>query len=762
MRTALASLLLLVALPARAQFQPEPLRLPATVASELAAARLVASGGGDLLVLEPPGGVFTAFLRHGALLAPAPPPVAIPADGGYMAAGRFEAAAAGAVEDLVFGTLGGLKVAFGAEPGTVRDFPALFPSPPLAVSRVRLLPRAADVAIASIGTGRESPGQLTAVDLSGARPPAVPALLSVAVPPFIGAEDGDLVDRVYPLRLSPAALSAGVDDAVLPLYQGLLVVWHRAAPAGPVLSALDLEGVASGARDALGIAEWLPPGLTGGGSVHGAAALDADGDGTPDLVFSYAHDRSPDLPGELLYAANGGTAASLAVPPWRSLKGRADLAAIVDPLTLRALPLDPPAVAVFDRGLQAIVLLRGDARSGFTTSSLEAPGVTVREMVLADVVGSAAPDLVVHAVRSLTEAEVWVYPDAGDQAPRVAFDPPAPAEALRGQDLPLAVSATDPDGTCIVAWLLGGRLSAPAGAGLAWTVPGSALCQAGAAIEVTARATDDLGVFAEAAASIAVAARPSLRLVGEPPDRLVLPPGGVSAEAEGQAWPACGRTATFSWGEAGLPGLVEQGVTGGPAWSRRAFAVPEAAYPDALAGAPALTLAAVDDLGASGQATLQLAIDASGLVEASVGLDRPALAPGEVAMATARLRSRIGAPLPAVRVALRGTCLAVAGPAEASGASIVPGAAAGEWVLDALPGLDGEVAIRVPVRAEGGPGSLSVEAFSSGGHRLTPAAGSAPPGQELPGCGCGGGPGGAAGLLGLLALLLPSRRRRAT
>jgi uncharacterized protein (TIGR03382 family) len=417
-------------------------------------------------------------------------------------------------------------------------------------------------------------------------------------------------------------------------------------------------------------------------------------------------------------------------------------------------------MAIFDRTLQEILIVRGDARAGFTVRELQAPGVTVRRMLLADVVGSPAPDLVAFVVPGAGRGEVWVYPDEGDLAPSVAFDPAPPAEALRGQDLPLAVAVSDPDSAFTVSWVLGDRLAAPVASGRAWTLPGVQTCEAGATLEVTARATDDLGVFGEARASVAVVARPSLRLLGAEPDRLVLPPGGAAGVAEGQAWPACGRHATFTWGDAGLPGLVETALEVDATSSRRSFALPEAAYPGVLAGAPALTLEAIDDLGASGAATLPLALDARSLVEATVAFDRPALQQGELGVATIRLASRVGVALPGVRVKVRTLGLARAGAPRVAGATAAPGASEDELVLDALPPAGAQVTLTIPVRALGEGGAVSAEVRSSGGHRLAPGVLGSASEVRLPGCGCGGGGGGAAGLLALL--LAGLARRRAT
>ena len=759
---------------ARAQFQPVRLRLPSWPFSEVVAARLSGLGGGDdLLVLQPPlapGHLRLAF--HGDLATERAPYAGLPSQGGFLAAGRFEPAAPGATEDLLFSTATGLLARWGAAPDAWQPLGPFFTlsASPAAFGKARLLPRPEPVLLAPLGaTGGTT--TLWAGDLAAARQGGAVATATLTIPPLDQAVDGDLDPRVYPLRLSPAAVAAGVDDVVMPAAQAIFVAWHRAAPGGPTMAQLDLTGVVSGTRGDL--TPWLPPGSgkAPGGSVLGAAAVDADGDGLPDLVFSYAHPTAgaPELRGGLFYARNDGTPQSLATPPWHDLLGRPDLAALSDPSTLRQLALDPPAVAVFDRFRQVILVLRGDARVGFSVLELPADGGTPVEMFAADLVGTSAPDLVVQAHltpaagQPVSEAEVWVYPDVGDAAPSVAFEPPPPVQVLRGQDLPLSVAATDADSAVVVTWMQGDRFSPPLATGPAWTVPGDLLCQATTSQRFTARATDEQGVFAEASAAVEVVTRPSLRLQGDSPDGLVLPPGGAAATAEGTAWPACQRTATFAWGEQGLPGLVPGAPVETATSSRRAFTIPESAYPAVLAGAPALTLTATDDLGATGQAVLPLSLDAEGLVAVEVRLDRPALAAGEVAVATAHLRSRIGAALPGVRAAVRLGGLALAGPITARGAVLSPGAAEGEVALDALPAGGAEVRLAIPVRGLGTPGEVAVELFSSGGHRVTPSA-SAVAGQDrLPGCGCGAG-GDPAGLaLGLLALLArPARRRRVT
>jgi hypothetical protein len=755
----------LAAGPARAQFQPTPLRLPATFYSEVVAAPLRGPGpGDDLFVAEPPGPAFVRFAWHDDLLTARPPPPLQPDPyEGYPAAGRLEPAAPDAMADLVYTTTTGVAAWFGADPATLHDYPLAFAplTSPAAIGLARLLPRPEQVVLLPMADGGTGTPEILTVDLAAARASGAAASLAFQPDYLRSAQDGDSETRLFPIRLSRAALEAGVDDVVLPVRQGAVLLLHRTAPAGATLGDLDLVAVTSGSDvDAVMTQRWLPAGIAAGGSCLGAAAVDADGDGFPDLVMSYGRDGG--VPSNaLVYARQGADPTSVATPPWLELTGRADLAPLVNPHTLVQLPLaGAPAMAVFDRTLQEILVVRGDARAGFTVRELSAPGVTVRRMLLADVVGSPAPDLIAFVVPSVGLGEVWVYPDTGDAPPAVAFDPAPPAQALRGQDLPLAVAASDPDSAFTVSWVLGDRLSAPAAAGTTWSVPGDQLCGAGTTLEVTARATDEQGVFAEVAASIPVVTRPSLRLLAGPPDRLVLSPGGTTVEAEARAWPACGRSASFTWGEAGLPGLVETALTSDATTSRRAFTVPEASYPEVLAGAPALTVSAVDDLGAAGDATLALGLDASGLVAVALAVDPPALAQGELGVATATLASRLDVPLPAVRVALRLTGLAQAGAPGVAGAAASPGAGDAEVVLGVLPARGGLVTLTVPVRGLGGTGTVAAEAFSSGGHRLTPAASPGPVPGRLPGCGCGGA--GGAGAAPAVLLLLLARRRRPT
>jgi hypothetical protein len=192
------------------------------------------------------------------------------------------------------------------------------------------------------------------------------------------------------------------------------------------------------------------------------------------------------------------------------------------------------------------------------------------------------------------------------------------------------------------------------------------------------------------------------------------------------------------------------------------FAIPESAYPELLDGTAALTLRAVD-AGRDGTTSLPLEVDARGLVEATVAFDRSALAAGELGAAEIRLASRIGVPLPRIRVLVRLAGLSFAGSMRVTGAPATPGPGEGELVVDPLPASGTAVEIVVPVRSLGAPGAVSVELFSEGGNRVSPEASPSVGDGRLPGCGCG--PGGGALAWPILVLLLalnPLPRRRPT
>jgi MYXO-CTERM domain-containing protein len=786
MRTArliLAALLAASVAPAaRAQFQPLALRVAAWPRSELIAGNWSGAASPDLLVLQAAGATSGRLLHHGDLLASYASPYGAPAGVRAGAFGRLDAGSTGAIPDAAWGVTNGLAVSWG-EAGAAAPYPydafgGLFAFFVDGMAAIRMLPRLQPVVLVNAGTGEGLARPIYAVDLAGARGPPATApsvgggtLVSWTVPDYVGAYDGDQIDRIYPLRLSPGAIAGGVDDAFVPFDTGFLLLWHSTAPAGATLADLDVAAVRFGAVSGGDLAPYLPAPLDSTfwfGSILGGAANDVDGDGLPDLVVSYGHELYPAMPGQVLWIRNTGDAATMsaAANRWGSLMGRGDLP-VGDASTLRQLDLGDgtPAFAVFDRTLERIFVVRGNAATGFDVESLPAPGVLVREMIATDVVGSPEKDLVVlvDLAPGYTTSEVWVFPDDDDVATVLAWDPPLPAAALLGTDLPLGVALQDPDtlpADVAVSWLRPVSPETVAATGTTWTVPGADLCTA-TSWDFKVRALDPLGVYTELSASIPVLGEPSLLLVGGGP--LVLPPGGATGRAEGEAWPECATgAATYTWGQVGLAGLLQAPCD--PAGTASAcidFTVPEAAYPGALAATPALTLAATGPTAAgtiSGTATLSLALDARGLVAASVAFDQAALAEGEVGLARIRLASRLGVPLPAVRAQVRLAGLAFAGPVEISGAPGEPGAMPGEFVVDPLPAAPATIEVRVPVRSLGEPGGVAVELFSEGGFRLSPEAAPAAGDALPPGCGCGGGGSGGLGLL--LALAAAARRRR--
>jgi hypothetical protein len=198
---------------------------------------------------------------------------------------------------------------------------------------------------------------------------------------------------------------------------------------------------------------------------------------------------------------------------------------------------------------------------------------------------------------------------------------------------------------------------------------------------------------------------------------------------------------------------MPRAVSGTGSTSRSDFTIPESAYPDLLDGDAALSLRAFDTgAGRDGTAVIPLEPDARDLVAASIAFDRIALAPGEVAIARATIESRVGVALPHVRIAFKLAGLAAAGPVEAIGAAATAGPGPGEVVLDPLPPAGSPVELRLPVRALGSPGAVSVEVFSEGSFRLSPESTPSAEGTPTVGCACGERGAGPLGLLLLVAL----------
>ncbi|WP_242343235.1 hypothetical protein [Anaeromyxobacter terrae] len=745
--------------PARAQLRADPMRLPIAGGRVEAALGSIASAApaSDVLLLSATGA--GAELRvHHRLSAPAAPDRPIDASARDVAAAFLGGPAARA--DLVFARGDGVSVSWGASTGALCVVGGLFTpgAPTVTAARLRV---GGDVVIAPVGTGGWTAGAVQAVDVTGcrradaARWPIEPVLSRVG-----------LADEVYTLRLSPTARALGLDDLALPGMGEVQLLLHARPPdAGAGLSGVHLTALKVGDHVPESQATWLPAGVRQG-DVQGVAAADVDLDGVPDLVLALALPTAlPDADGALVWIRNGGDPAALDLAPWADLTRHPDLQPLVDPVTLRGVALGGVAgAAVWDRALDAIVVFwpEGGRLASWRGDAL---GLVVREIVAADVVGSAAPDLVALAEDPRTgEGSLLVYPDLADGSPTVAWAAGSPGEAERGGAHAMAVEARDPDGPVSIEWFLGAGAS-PAGLGPTITIPGALLCGPEGDVPVVARATDAEGVFREVAGAVKVRlAPPRLALADGPsPGAIALAPGGAQAVLEGEAWTGCGRPVRFTWATSGLPPGSLRALEAGPTWSRQALELPEASYPALLAGAPAVTLVASDDTGVtSPPATLPLALDATGLVEVTHGADEAALAAGEVAVLRTRLRSRISAALPRVRIAdaLRG--VAPAGPPRVQGARAVEVASGGaEIVLDALPPAGGEVTIELPVSGAGAPGDSAVEVRSEGDHLLAPAAAARGVGGRLPGRGCAsGGAGGAASLLVVMGALALGRAGR--
>jgi hypothetical protein len=774
---ALVALLAPLGGPAVGQFQPVAMPIAAWENTEIGVGAMSGlTQGGDLLLVRWGTAPEARFFHYRDLLTPRASPYALPATPAlyppvHAAIGRFEG---GAMPDVLWelpeATMAtDLGVTWGAAPASVAHYDYNFIDTTHGLQPLQLLPSPHAPLLVWARGLPYSEEAFCAQDLSGARAAGVtPAPRCWAeVDTFSNAHDAEYFEnRFHAVRLSPAATGRGVVDAVVPLVQGLRLLWNRTPGNATTLAEVDLLDVTVGWPSVLDEAPagLLEPGLTvpRGSSCFGGGGIDADGDGDADLLFTM-RDPSAGVPGKLLWIENTGTPSAFASAQWRSMMGRADLQPLSDPAVLRQVDLDgASALALHDRGLDQILVISGDGAGGLTVRRLPAWGATVREFFTGDVVGGAAPDLLVWVDAPGGGWELWIYPDELDLAPSLSWSPAPPAVALLGADLTLAVDASDPDSPVGVTWIRPPAADVTGTTTL--TIPGEQLCSAASPVEVTVRALDDLGVYVQLAASIPVEMRPSLVLVGsDPPGRLVLPPGGASGRAEGVAWPRCGSSPSFTWGSPGLAGLVETGAgttAGSGAW--REFAVPESAYPEALSGAPALTLSAAEG-GYSGTTTLPLELDARGLVGVTVSFDRPVMEAGELGTVRAVLASRLSVPLPAVRAVFRLDGLDFAGEVVVNGASATPGAADGEVVIDPLPARDATVELLVPVRSAGQAGGASVELYSAGNFRVSPEA--SPPGGDVvtPGCGCGT-PGAAEGLPMLVATLLlsvgPRRRTR--
>lgn len=773
--SALFAVLAPLAGPARAQFQPVAMRLSAWEFTRLGFGAMGGAGpGGDLLLVDSGLAPSTRLFHYRDLLTPRSSPYALPAESVLHATvAPFGGAA---MPDLVWETESSMsansfEIAWGAAPAVAEAYVDALVNNTQGLQPLQFLPSGQPPLLLYDISFPGTQEEFCLRDLGGARGTGViPAARCWPEPGDPAAELFSLTEdeylygsRVHPVRLSLAATDGrGVVDAVIPLKQGFRVAWNRTPASATDLSGVDVVYVTVGWGNLFqDIPTQLNPeglDLPHGIDCFGGGALDVGGDANLDLLFTM-RDPLGSAPGQLLWIESDGTPATFANAGWHSLMGRADLRPLVDPAVLQQLDLPgDPVLALHDRGLDQILLLSGDGKTGFTVRRLPAFGATVREFFVADVVGGVAPDLLVWVATSSGAFELWVYPDDLDLAPSLAWNPEPPAVALVGADLPLSVDASDLDSLFTVTWIRPPAVDVTGPTTL--TIPGAELCST-ATVDVTVRALDELGVYVQLQRTIPVEMRPSLRLVGsEPPGRLVLAPGGASGRAEGEAWPACGvgTDPAFTWGWWGLTGLVEPAPGSVGSSASLDFKLPESAYGEALSGAPALTLTA-EEGALVGTATLPLDLDARGLVRASLSFDRPVLEAGELGTLRVQLANQLSVPLPAVRARVRLEGLDFAGAMTVTGAPATLGPGEGEVVVDPLPATDATVELVVPVRSAGGPGAASVELYSAGGFRVSPEASPSTGEAVTPGCGCGAG-GGELGLSMLLLFLYMNPMRR--
>jgi MYXO-CTERM domain-containing protein len=762
----------LAATAARAQWRTEPMVvwLEADGQDVVAGSFLSPAGRDDLLVLDQARRT-ARERRHAALLAAQASPFPIAGlalarafRAGYLAEGGADALADVASHYATGGLVSPpsrIDVVFGSAPGTVRSFDlpvrtdAFGPSqggPPYVVSFLRLLARTprADALVMPYCLD-DVCSSLFLVDPTAATTAAV---LTLAAPDL---EPMDVQPEAFPAWVSTVARSAGLDDVAVGSF-GTVVLWTHQGAAGALIDLALTDPVVVGTTRHTGpVPGWLPRSVPRFDEVRGVATLDVDQDGLPDLVFTMAN-PSFAAAGSLVWVKGTGVPADFASPsatPWGDLGAGLGLP---DPVTVRPLRGSPASIAVWDRTLQEVVVV-APSQGLLSTWRAPAPGRLATDIRLADVAGSPAPDLLVVMDNGSQPTSVLVYPDLGLPGPEVAWAPGSPGAPARGVPHQVAV-VPDPAGasSLLVEWISGAPTTAPVGTGLTHVFPPDCAMPPPPLV-VTARATDATGVFCELHAALPLAAlEPALALAGATPKaRLVLPPGGTTAVVEGTAATGCGAA---SFGGTPWPAAATVTDASGPTWLRRTVILPEAAYPELLAD-PAFTvsLATTDPGAAQPVATLALALDATGLVEARQTSDRASVAEGDVVVIRTTLRSRLAVALPAVRVVHALSGLAPAGAPRIAGAAAAEGGSSGaEVVLDALP-PGAEVTIDLPVRATGGGTATAVEARSAGGWLVTAPARPGPLAASLPGCGCaaGSGPGGLA--LALAAAALRRRRR---
>ncbi len=646
--------------------------------------------------------------------------------------------------DVVYCSLSGLTsglfVFFGDAPLAPFFAPTGFAS---TLATAHLLDARRDVVVAG------DANSITLVDFGGtASAPSV----APPIPPYGESAatccSGD--DALLPVRLSGAARgSAEVHDLVRGRRPGLDVLWNLGpattlSPAGFQLVSVNL-----------------------GWEVRGAAALDVDFDGIPDLVAClYSFFGAPLTGPQLVWVKNDGNPANLPANP------RGDLGALLgisEARLCRPLDLDGvPALAVWDAPADQIVVVTSDAagRRLLTwrgSTQLRTPV----DIKAGDVVGSPLADLVVAYAGA---GGIDVFADAGDKLPDLAWTQEPPATAIRGRDLAMEVTASDPEGRLErVEWFRDGAATAASTATappFAFTIPGQTLCGLPGPIGILVRATDDVGLYRELPEkSIALVDGPPLLSLRGGGGHVPLVPGGTTIVLDVGVGGTCG--ATLDWTPPAA--LLAVGAT-----ARREVAsggvlliidVPEAVYPAILAQ-PSLAFPAeinAASAGGSASAAVSIELDASGLVSVAQSSDRLALAPGDLALLTTTVRSAVSVTLPAVLLDDRLDGLEPAGPIRVAGSAtgVTIRTEAGIGVVLDLPGGGRPVTIELPVQRTLAP------AGASRMRAVAPASGAALSREgrrdaarpTLPGCGCGGGGGATpAGLLALAVYVKAMRR----
>ena len=775
---ALAALLLAVPAGAAAQFRDTPMivRLPLPIMDVLTG-EFVAAGGDGLLVLHQTAPISAGLRPWHDLLAESVSPFPLSgASGQRYRSGYLAQNGADALADVARPISTGVAVVFGSDPGTELAYATTSPTYTDSVaSFLHLLPtatspsgRAPDVLVVPVDLS-DIP-RLIAVDFSAG---AVPTLTdrvwswstpTTGIPTLVGWHEA------FPVRVSDAARTAGIDDIAIGVFGGVLLFFHTSVPASADLSSVALSapilvgGYWPGPSPPALQPPWLPATAAEQADALGVAALDVNLDGAVDLVFTNATAFSISPPeGSLLMVQGTGNPADFGDPaltPWRDL-GRDPALGLVDPLIVRGLVVGgQPSFAVWDRALQEVVVVTPDAAAGgLRVWRAPAPGERAVDIRLADLVGSGAQDLVVTMSNPSSRDVVLVYPDLGDASPALAWASGSPGTPQRGMDLAMAVTASDPDGPApTVDWIIGDPAGTPVAQGLGYTYPGSSLCGLPPpSLAVLVRATDELGVFTEISATLPVATPSPSISIASPSGRLVLPPGGAQATLQGTVALVCGATGT--WGGNWPAGVTFTDEPPQGSTLLRTVSIPETAYPAILAGPVVATLSTSDPVPAP-VTSVTLDLDATGLVDVRLESDRAVLAAGDVAILKAHVRSRIGVPLPLARVVDVLSGLAPVGSPRVSGASIVEERGGGaEVVVDALPAAPAEIEVDVPVASLGGPAASAVEVHSSGDYLLTRSASAARSAEPL-GCGCGSSPGRGLALLALLALLRPRPRAR--